>query len=175
MHPFIIDGIVFDPRANEALKHGAVVRMEPKTMELLVLLAARAGQTVTREEIFAGAWPGVVVSDDSIARCVSQLRKLFAEDPQHPRVLQTIVKKGYRLTAPVTAVEQPKSSIPVPSTPRASFRWQALLPTIVVSLIATCAVYASGRSWSVDLALVLAAAALTYGATTYLRGALRAS
>jgi transcriptional activator of cad operon len=78
-------------------------RLEPRVMELLWLLASRAGEVVPREEILRGVWPGVVVGDDTLARAVSRLRKALGDDPRTPRYIETLHKRGYRYIGPVGA------------------------------------------------------------------------
>jgi len=73
-------------------------------MEVLVLLASRAGEAVSRDELLETIWPGVFVTDHALNRCVSRLRKLFDDDPRAPRVIETIPKAGYRLVASVEAL-----------------------------------------------------------------------
>jgi len=86
---------------------GLVVRGEtrehlrPKTMDLLVLLASRPGETISKEKIFATIWPETVVEEAAASRCVSELRATFADDLREPRYVETIPRRGYRLVARV--------------------------------------------------------------------------
>ena len=99
--PFLVAGWLVDPRANELSRSGATHRLEPKVMDVLVALAERAGEPITREALLERVWPGVFVSESALSRCVSQLRKLFDDDPREPAVIETLSKVGYRLVAPV--------------------------------------------------------------------------
>ncbi|MEM6326141.1 MAG: winged helix-turn-helix domain-containing protein [Bacteroidota bacterium] len=98
---FRIEGWTVVPKAHEMVRHGETAHVEPKPMEVLVYLAERAGQTVRRDELMDTLWSGVVVTDHALNRCISSLRRLFADDPRAPRVIETIPKAGYRLIAPV--------------------------------------------------------------------------
>ncbi|KRA50849.1 tetratricopeptide repeat protein [Pseudoxanthomonas sp. Root630] len=80
-------------------------RLEPKVADLLFLLAARRGQPVTREEIMDALWPGQVVGEDSLARAVFKLRQALGDDAKSPRYIETLSKRGYRLMAEPTPVE----------------------------------------------------------------------
>lgn len=53
-----------DPGANGLSRGSDTVRIEPKAMDVLMLLAHRVGSVVSREELFAAVWPGVVVGDE---------------------------------------------------------------------------------------------------------------
>jgi DNA-binding winged helix-turn-helix (wHTH) protein/TolB-like protein/Tfp pilus assembly protein PilF len=90
-----------DPTTNELGRPGATVRIEPKAMEVLMALAARAGQAVTREELLATVWPGVVVGDEVLTQSIIKLRRALGDDPRSPAYIETISKRGYRLIAPV--------------------------------------------------------------------------
>ena len=65
-------------------------------MELLILLAERSGQLVTREEIAATLWGNDVVvdTDRNINNIIRKLRQALKDDPDHPRFLETVVGKG---------------------------------------------------------------------------------
>lgn len=101
---YVIENVLINPNINEVVSGEKVIRLEPKTMTVLILLAENAGRTISKEEIFDKIWPGMIVSEDSISRCISQLRKIFNDDTQHPRIIETIPKKGYRIKAPVKLI-----------------------------------------------------------------------
>ncbi|MDR6841477.1 winged helix-turn-helix domain-containing protein [Pseudoxanthomonas sacheonensis] len=91
-----------DSAAGELSGVPGAVRVEPKVMDLLLLLASQPGQVVTRERIMNALWPGLVVGEDSLARTVSKLRQALGDDARSPRYVETISKRGYRLLAEVT-------------------------------------------------------------------------
>ena len=74
-------------------------------MSVLVLLAERAGEVVTKDEIMRAVCDDVIVSDDALVRCISELRRLLGDNPKEHRVIQTIPKKGYRLVAAVVPLQ----------------------------------------------------------------------
>ena len=102
---FRIGEWVVDPMANRVRGENGETRVEPKVMAVLVYLAARPGQAVTRSELEAAVWSGVVVSYATVTGAVQKLRKVLDDDPAHPRFIETLSKKGYRLIAPVTPLE----------------------------------------------------------------------
>lgn len=73
------------------------VHVKPKSMAVLEQLARAAGDTVTREELFAAVWPGGVVSDDVLTQCIAELRRAFGDSARHPGYIETIPKIGFRL------------------------------------------------------------------------------
>lgn len=92
-----------EPMLNRMVRKEERVSLEPKVMDVLVLMATRSGETVTKETFMEEVWSGTVVTDDVISRCISQLRKAFEDDAQNPVYIKTVRKKGYRLIAPVRA------------------------------------------------------------------------
>jgi DNA-binding winged helix-turn-helix (wHTH) protein/TolB-like protein/Tfp pilus assembly protein PilF len=82
--------------------HGDQSRhLEPKAVHVLYQLALCAGETVSRQELMDKVWHGRVVIDDALTRIISQLRLTF-NDSKTRQVIQTVPKKGYRLSADVT-------------------------------------------------------------------------
>jgi len=91
---------------------GSVVRaggdpqhLEPKVMDVLVCLALRPNEVVTREELLDLVWEGNVVADEQLTRAISELRHAFNDEPGNPAFIETIPKRGYRLIREVRAVE----------------------------------------------------------------------
>ncbi|HEV8692167.1 MAG TPA: winged helix-turn-helix domain-containing protein, partial [Ideonella sp.] len=91
-----------DAAGNQLLRNGESVRLEPKSVEVLVVLARRAGQVVAREELLEAVWPGVIVGDDALTQAVIKLRKALGDHARQPTYIETISKRGYRLLAPVS-------------------------------------------------------------------------
>ncbi len=83
------------------------VRLQPRVMDLLLRLARSPGEVVTREELFADVWAGVVVSDDVLTRCVSNLRAALGDARHGRHHVATVAKRGYALTAPVVWLLRP--------------------------------------------------------------------
>ena len=91
-----------EPSLNCVTGPAGTIRLEPKVMQVLVCLAAHAGQVVGKERLMQTVWPDTFVGDDVLTRSISELRRVFGDDTRNPRVIQTIPKAGYRLIAPVS-------------------------------------------------------------------------
>lgn len=76
------------------------IKLRPKSFEVLRYLAEHAGQTVTKDELIAAIWPDVTVSEESLTRCVSDIRLAIGDQAQ--RVIKTVPKRGYLLEGPVS-------------------------------------------------------------------------
>lgn len=94
-----------DAASNELRVNGTKRRLEPKTMQVLFCLAEKPGEVVSREELLARVWPGVVVGGEVLTQAVIKLRKALGDDAHSPTAIETIPKRGYRLLAPVTRLE----------------------------------------------------------------------
>ena len=98
--PFRLGPLTIDPRAGEALGPGGVVTLDPKVMGVLVMLAQNAGRVVPRSDLLERLWPGVIVTDESLSRCVYELRRQLSQaagDEQFKDAIETLPKRGYRL------------------------------------------------------------------------------
>ncbi len=80
--------------------------IKPKSMAVLECLVAANGAPVSRNDLFDTVWPGGVVSDDTLNRCIFELRKAFGDSARTPRVIETIPKFGFRLLLPVHPLEE---------------------------------------------------------------------
>ncbi len=81
------------------------VRLTPKAIGVLLVLARGAGNVITRDELFAQVWPDTLPTNDVLTQAVTQLRKAFSAGgmfPERQEYIETIAKTGYRLLAPVT-------------------------------------------------------------------------
>ncbi len=102
--PFEVGDWRVDPAASRLTRGKETAPLEPKVMDLLVLLSARPKEVFSKEDIFAALWPGVTVGEDTLARAVSKLRKALGDTPKAPRYVETIPKRGYRLIAAVNQI-----------------------------------------------------------------------
>ncbi|MEM1178234.1 MAG: winged helix-turn-helix domain-containing protein [Acidobacteriota bacterium] len=107
-----------DFRVEPAVLHvrgdGGVKRLEPQVMRLLVFLADRSPDVVSRAEILEHIWEGRAVVDETVTRAISLLRQAFGDSARTPRYIETIPRRGYRLVADVRRIEAEGSAGPVP-------------------------------------------------------------
>ncbi|MEL7448897.1 MAG: protein kinase [Pseudomonadota bacterium] len=101
------------PALNELERNGESLRAEPKTVEVLVFLARRAGMVVSADELVAGVWGGRFIGDSPVYRIIAELRRILGDDARQPRYIETIRKRGYRLIAKVQDAAAPP---PTPDT-----------------------------------------------------------
>ena len=93
------------------------MRVEARTMRLLLCLAEHAGQVVSIDDLLEQVWTGVIVTQDSVYQAITSLRRLLGDDPKQPIYIATVPRLGYRMVASVSPwVEQPLNSPPAPES-----------------------------------------------------------
>lgn len=115
--PFRLGGLVVEPALRQVadIDAGRAETVEPRVMQVLVVLAMANGGIVSRDELVRQCWEGRIVGNDSINRVITRLRRLTeAAEGNHGRV-ETIAKVGYRLIAEVSLIA---SHQPAPLSPR---------------------------------------------------------
>lgn len=114
-----------DTALSEMTREGATVRLEPRTLRLLMCLTARPGSTVSADELLASVWPGVVVTPDSVYQAIASLRRLLGDDPKQPSYIITVPRQGYRMVAEVAPwnMPAPQAGLPSPPAKRSRRAW----------------------------------------------------
>lgn len=90
-----------DPGLDELSREGQTIRLEPRTMRLLLYLAAHAGRVVDVQHLLDEVWPNVIVTQGSVYQAVAELRRILGDDREHPCYIENLPRRGYRLIAPV--------------------------------------------------------------------------
>jgi transcriptional activator of cad operon len=119
--PLRVGAWCVNPGSGQISREGEVVRVEARSMRLLLCLAEHAGEVVSIDELLNQVWAEVIVTPDSVYQAVASLRRLLADDAKEPVYIATVPRLGYRMIAPVSPwVDQP-------TAPMA--HWPALTPT----------------------------------------------
>jgi DNA-binding winged helix-turn-helix (wHTH) protein/tetratricopeptide (TPR) repeat protein len=101
-----------DPGLARLERGGQAQALQPKILGVLLHLIQHRDRVVTREELFASVWPGVVVSDSALTRAVSVLRSALGENAADSRVIRTVARRGYRLVAEVEELAERPAPAP---------------------------------------------------------------
>jgi eukaryotic-like serine/threonine-protein kinase len=106
--PFVVD-----LRAGEVRKHGVKIRLQEKSLLVLAALVEQQGQVVTREELRKRLWHDDTFVDfeTGLNTAVSKLREALSDDPDKPRYIETIPRRGYRFLMPVVVVNGHRSAL----------------------------------------------------------------
>lgn len=85
---------------SQGLRRGAdAIHLTPKSLQILNVLARRAGEIVTKEELFREVWSDTIVSDSALTTCIQELRRAFGDDAREPRFIETVHRRGFRFVA----------------------------------------------------------------------------
>jgi TolB-like protein/DNA-binding winged helix-turn-helix (wHTH) protein len=108
------DGWRVDFTSGDITKDGRTQRLQDQPLQILDELTRHAGQVVTRETLIARLWPkGVVEFDTGLNTAVRKLRQALGDDPDAPRYIETLPRKGYRFIAPLAGSAPPKPPAPI--------------------------------------------------------------
>lgn len=107
------------------------IELRPKSFEVLCYLVENAGRLIAKDELIKAIWPNVIVADEALSRCVSDVRA--ALDDAEQRIIKTLPRRGYRFAVPVslaasggpsagmikrTSADRDTAAIPVETTTR---------------------------------------------------------
>jgi predicted ATPase/DNA-binding winged helix-turn-helix (wHTH) protein len=103
----------FDPRTGQLWRDGSEVKLAPRAAGVLRLLAERAQELVTKEDLLERVWGGMAVGDDALTSCIQELRGVLGDDARRPHYIETRHRRGYRLMVPATVDEQSGVAAPL--------------------------------------------------------------
>ena len=114
--PFDVADVRVDPARRTVSGPQGTFQLEPRVMAVLVLLAQRAPEPVSRDELIDEVWAGAVVTDGVLTRCVSILRERLGDERGSSRFIETLSKHGYRLVPPVSLCDPARgTAAPAPA------------------------------------------------------------
>jgi adenylate cyclase len=102
------------------------VELRNKSFEVLCYLIDHPNQVVTKEELFAAVWPNVVVGDDSLAQCISEIRRGLG--PASKEIIKTVPRRGYVFDSPADATDSAEHLSTPPTLPTTGQPSIAVLP-----------------------------------------------
>lgn len=102
---FLFGEWLVDPSTNSIHQSGERKQMEPRAMEVLVVLCRAAGKIVSADELLAQCWRTDVYGDNPVHKILAQLRRLLGDTATAPSYIETVRKRGYRTLAPVSFAE----------------------------------------------------------------------
>jgi len=124
-HEIIIGPFRLNPRSRILSRGGVPVSIGGRAIDILLVLAASTGETVTKDNLLEQVWPGLIVEENNLQVQISSLRKVLGEGR-----ITTVAGRGYRLLAPDRAAADPPP--PGPFTGKPSI---AVLPFVNMSLL----------------------------------------
>ena len=98
------DGFEVDGAGYRLTAAGEPVALQPKALELLILLLEHQDRYLSKEEIFSRLWGEQVVSDGAMSHCIYLARQALGDDSRRQRYIQTLYGKGFRFSPDVEVV-----------------------------------------------------------------------
>lgn len=136
----------FDAQNRLLSRDGAEIPLPPRVLGVLELLLCRPGEVISRQELLDTVWKDAFVTDTSLAEAVSFLRQALGDDPQAPRFVQTVHRRGYRFLPPVRQ-PAPFDVVEAPPAPVEPLRPSIARDLAPWSITAACALIALTAVW----------------------------
>src|SRR5208337_2709420 len=104
---------------GELRKHGIRLRLQDQPFQILVLLLARPGELVARDELRQRLWPsGTFVDfDNGLNTALSRLREALGDSAENPRYIETLARRGYRWMVSVDWIASRSTDLPAAEAP----------------------------------------------------------
>lgn len=116
MHALTFARFRFEPESARLWAGKREIKLTPKAAGVLAMLIDRAGEPVSKDELFERVWRGTIVTDDALVTCIQELRKALGDDARKPKYIETRHRRGYRFAAEVSGAAPPaKASAAVAS------------------------------------------------------------
>jgi class 3 adenylate cyclase/pimeloyl-ACP methyl ester carboxylesterase len=93
-------GFTLDLRRGCVRAGDREIELRPKSFAVLKYLVENAGRLVPKDELFNAIWPSVIVTDESLTHCVSDVRRALSDSDR--RLIRTVARRGYLFAAPIT-------------------------------------------------------------------------
>jgi len=95
---------VVDLRSASLRRDGAALPLRPKSFDVLVYLIGKHGQAVSKSELIDSIWRDVVVTENSLAQCIKEVRQVLGDEAQS--MIETVAKRGYLFAPAVAALDE---------------------------------------------------------------------
>ena len=127
---FIFGSFRLIPAQRVLLDDGKPLRLGSRALDILITLVEQAGETISREQLIAHAWPDTVVDDGALRVHVAALRKALGDGRAGRRYVANNPGRGYAFVAPVTR-EHPPPATAAPDGTAEAGNLPALLTRVV--------------------------------------------
>jgi TolB-like protein/Flp pilus assembly protein TadD len=149
---FFFEGYTLDMRRGSVCAGDRDLALRPKSFNVLCYLVANAGRLIPKDELAKAVWPDISVTDESVTRCVSDVRQ--ALDDADKLIIKTVLGRGYMFIAPISEPNEDDGA----AAPRPKERAAEALSLVIIPF----------TNLGGDPAQNRLADALTEGLTTYL-------
>ncbi|HUE85236.1 MAG TPA: winged helix-turn-helix domain-containing protein [Vicinamibacterales bacterium] len=107
------DGFELDTANGELRRSDRTIPLRPQACRALIVLAGRAGELVTRDDLRGAiwGWEKFVDFEHGLNLCIRQVREALGDDAHAQRYIQTLPRRGYRFVAPVQMPGSPRRAV----------------------------------------------------------------
>src|SRR5581483_6397645 len=131
-----------DSAAERLVRGNSEIKLRPKSFQVLLYLVSRPGRLVTREELLRAVWGDVAVTDESITKCIADIRKALADDSQE--IVRTVTRRGFLFQAVVRCADPlPEASLSPTFSREPLFSARRVMPIVGLAVLGLVAVVVS--------------------------------
>ena len=116
-----------DPARRLLTQAGRPVALFPRCFDALLLLVERRGELLDKDFLLQALWPDVVVDENSLAKVISELRRVLGEGVREGGCIATIPRRGYRFVGEVAVLRSANAST-AGASPKEGIQALAVLP-----------------------------------------------
>ena len=95
-----------EPTLDRISHDGREVRLRPRAMDVLIVLAFAAGKLVAKRDLIDQVWRTEFVGDHALTQVIAELRSALGDDARNPSFIENIPRRGYRMVAAVMPVAE---------------------------------------------------------------------
>ena len=95
-----------EPTLDRITRDGQVLRLRPRAMDVLTVLALASGKLVPKRDLIDEVWRTEYVGDHALTQVIAELRAALGDDARNPAFIENIPRRGYRLVATVIPVAE---------------------------------------------------------------------
>ena len=140
------------PQSGQVEIQGQVIRLGLINMRVLVTLLEFAGEVASRADFFDRVWKNQTVSDDTLTRCISELRTQLGKYSSLSQLIETLPKRGYRWIPAVSSLSAEELNLISPSKGSFQGGWKRL-SIATLSGLALLLLFTMGVLWLIDTSL----------------------
>lgn len=108
---FVFEPFELDPTRRHLTASGEPIALSERQLDVLLLLVARAGQIISKDDLLHAGWKDVAVGDNSLEQAISSLRKLLGEHSSGIAYIETVPRRGYRFGVAVERTASRESDV----------------------------------------------------------------
>jgi DNA-binding winged helix-turn-helix (wHTH) protein/Tfp pilus assembly protein PilF len=117
-----------DESARVVLRGNDVIPLAVKAFEILYQLIKNRGSVVSKDILMRSVWPDCFVEENNLSQNISALRRALSDDPEHPKYIETIPRRGYRFVAAIREINPVPARRPLNKEGATGIKSLAVLP-----------------------------------------------